>query len=171
MQPQADPLWGYFSHVAGQDGQIDAGELQRCLTSSGIGGSYQPFSKETCRIMITMLDRDYSGQMGFSEFKELWASLNQWKQAFMNFDRDRSGTMEPHELQQALVTFGYNLSPQALGGILRRYSNGGKVTFDDFVACIVKLRALTTQFQQRDTQRNGTATFRYDDFVQVTMSV
>ena len=79
MQPQADPLWGYFSHVAGQDGQIDAGELQRCLTSSGIGGSYQPFSKETCRIMITMLDRDYSGQMGFSEFKELWASLNQWK--------------------------------------------------------------------------------------------
>lgn len=62
-----------------QDGQIDAEELQRCLTSSGIGGSYQPFSKETCRIMITMLDRDYSGKMGFAEFKELWGALNQWK--------------------------------------------------------------------------------------------
>ena len=37
------------------------------------------FSKETCRIMIAMLDRDRSGKMGFNEFKELWAALNQWK--------------------------------------------------------------------------------------------
>ncbi len=62
-----------------QDGQIDADELQRCLTSSGIAGSYQMFSRETCVLMINMLDRDYSGQMGFNEFKELWGVLNQWK--------------------------------------------------------------------------------------------
>lgn len=30
-------------------------------------------------MMIAMLDRDYSGKMGFNEFKELWAALNQWK--------------------------------------------------------------------------------------------
>ncbi len=30
-------------------------------------------------IMINMLDRDFSGQMGFTEFKELWGVLNQWK--------------------------------------------------------------------------------------------
>ncbi len=65
--------------VVQQDGQIDAVELQNCLTRSGISGTYQPFSKETCVIMINMLDRDFSGQMGFSEFKELWAVLNQWK--------------------------------------------------------------------------------------------
>lgn len=29
--------------------------------------------------MIAMLDRDHSGKMGFNEFKELWAALNQWK--------------------------------------------------------------------------------------------
>ena len=62
-----------------QDGQIDADELQRCLTQSGIAGTYQQFSRETCVLMINMLDRDRSGQMGFSEFKELWAALNQWK--------------------------------------------------------------------------------------------
>ena len=28
----------------------------------------------------------------------------------------------------------------------------------------------TAMFQQRDMQRNGTATFRYDDFIQVAMS-
>ena len=67
-----------FAHLY-QDGQIDAEELQKCLTACGIGGTYEPFSKETCRIMIAMLDRDRSGKMGFSEFKELWTALNQWK--------------------------------------------------------------------------------------------
>ena len=64
----------------------------------------------------------------------------------MNFDRDRSGTVEPHELQQALVTFGYNLSPQAQGVMLRRYSNQGRVPFDAFVALCVRLRILTSKW-------------------------
>ncbi|XP_074918431.1 sorcin isoform X2 [Chelonoidis abingdonii] len=51
-----DPLYGYFAAVAGQDGQIDADELQRCLTQSGIAGGYKPFNLETCRLMISMLD-------------------------------------------------------------------------------------------------------------------
>jgi len=38
---QADPLYGYFSSVAGPDQQIDAKELQACLTRSGISGNYQ----------------------------------------------------------------------------------------------------------------------------------
>ena len=64
----------------------------------------------------------------------------------MNFDRDRSGTVEPQELQQALVSFGYNLSPQAMGVLLRRYSNNSRVSFDQFVALCVRLRALTGKF-------------------------
>lgn len=32
------------------------------------------------------------------------------------------------------------------------------------------LLCVTANFQQRDTMRNGTATFRYDDFIQVAMS-
>ena len=55
--PQADPLYGYFQAVAGQDQEIDRVELQRCLTASGISGSYQTFSKKTCGILIAMLDR------------------------------------------------------------------------------------------------------------------
>ena len=64
----------------------------------------------------------------------------------MNFDRDHSGTVEPHELQQCLVAFGYNLSPQAMGVLLRRYSNDGRIGFDDFVSLCVRLRALTCEY-------------------------
>uniref|UniRef100_A0A669BLU6 Sorcin n=1 Tax=Oreochromis niloticus TaxID=8128 RepID=A0A669BLU6_ORENI len=140
---QQDPLYGYFSAVAGQDGQISADELQRCLTQSGISGSYQPFSLETCRLMINMLDRDLSCTMGFNEFKDLWQALNGWRGTFASFDRDQSGTIEGHELQQAINSMGYNLSPQAMNCIMKRYSLNGRIPFDEFVSCAVRLRALT----------------------------
>lgn len=166
-----DPLYGYFSAVAGQDGQISADELQRCLTQSGLSGSYKPFSMEACRLMISMLDRDMSGMMGFHEFKELSQVLNSWKMTFSSYDQDRSGTVEPHELQKAIASMGYNLSPQAMNVIVKRFSTNNRITFDEFIACCVKLRALTDQFRRRDTSQNGTASFQYDDFIQVTMSL
>ncbi|KAM9722615.1 sorcin [Menidia menidia] len=168
---QQDPLYGYFSAVAGQDGQISADELQRCLTQSGISGSYQPFSLDTCKLMINMLDRDMSGTMGFNEFRDLWQALNGWKMTFTSFDRDGSGTVEGHELQQAITSMGYNLTPQAMNCILRRYSIHGRIPFDEFVSCSVRLRALTDQFRRRDTAQSGNASFQYDDFIQVTMSI
>jgi len=169
--PQAgmDPLYGYFQQVAGQDGQIDSQELQRCLTSAGIAGYYQPFSLETCRLMICMLDRDYSGKMGFNEFKELWTALNSWKGTFATYDRDRSGTIEPHEIHAAINSWGYNLTPQALNIIVKRYSDSGRIKFDDFVSCAIRLRLLTDHFRRRDTSQTGNAQFGYDDFIQVTM--
>lgn len=52
------------------------------------------------------VQRDMSGTMGFNEFKELWAVLNGWRQHFISFDSDRSGTVDPQELQKALTTMG-----------------------------------------------------------------
>ncbi|XP_062043447.1 grancalcin isoform X2 [Lepus europaeus] len=124
-----DPMWSYFTAVAGQDGEVDAEELQRCLTESGISGSYSPFSLETCRIMIAMLD----------------VSLNKIR--------------------------GYRLSPQTLNTIVRRYSKNGRIFFDDYVACCVKLRALTDFFRRRDHLQQGFVNFVYDDFLQGTMAI
>uniref|UniRef100_A0A8W4FM64 Grancalcin n=1 Tax=Sus scrofa TaxID=9823 RepID=A0A8W4FM64_PIG len=169
--PAGDPMWTYFTAVAGQDGEVDAEELQKCLTQSGISGTYSPFSLETCRIMIAMLDRDCTGKMGFNEFKELLAVINAWKQNFINIDHDRSGTVEHHELNQAIAAMGYRLSPQTLTAIVKRYSKNGRIFFDDYVACCVKLRALTDFFRRRDHLQQGMVNFSYDDFLQGTMTI
>ncbi|KGL84903.1 Sorcin, partial [Tinamus guttatus] len=158
-----DPMYACFSAVAGLDGQIDAEELQRCLTESGIVGTYKPFNLDTCRLMISMLDRDMSGSMGFNEFKELWAAINGWMQHFMTFDRDRSGTVDRQELEQALKSMGFRLSPVAVTAITRRYSTHGKIAFDDYIACCVRLRALTDCFKTRDVSQQGFVNFQYDD--------
>ncbi|KAL4675095.1 hypothetical protein H8957_008926 [Semnopithecus entellus] len=166
-----DSVYTYFSAVAGQDGELDAEELQRCLTQSGISGTYSPFSLETCRIMIAMLDRDYTGKLGFNEFKELWAALNAWKQNFMTVDQDGNGTVEHHELRQAIGLMGYRLRPQTITTIVKRYSKNGRIFFDDYVACCVKLRALTDFFRKRDHLQQGSVNFMYDDFLQGTMAI
>ncbi|XP_075067954.1 sorcin [Mixophyes fleayi] len=168
---QQDPMYGYFAAIAGQDGQIDPEELQRCLTQAGMSGGYKPFNVETCRLMIAMLDRDMSGKMGFNEFKELGMVLNGWKQNFMAFDSDRSGMVDAMELQRALGTMGYRLSPQALSVIVRRYSTHGRISFDDYIACCVKLRALTDTFRRRDAAQQGIVSFQYDDFILSIMSI
>ncbi|KAF5910773.1 hypothetical protein HPG69_004862 [Diceros bicornis minor] len=120
-----DPMWTYFTAVAGQ--------------------------------------RDYTGKMGFSEFKELWAALNAWKQNFIAIDQDQSGTIEPHELNQAIAAMGYRLSPHTLTAVVKRYSKNGRIFFDDYVACCVKLRALTDFFRRRDHLQQGVVNFVYDD--------
>ncbi|XP_073490139.1 grancalcin isoform X1 [Aquarana catesbeiana] len=169
--PGGDPMWSYFTAIAGQDGEVDAEELQRCLTQAGVHGTYTPFSLETCRIMIAMLDRDHTGKMGFNEFKELWAALSAWKQNFCTFDQDRSGSVEPHELNQAIMSMGYRLNPNTINTIVKRYSKSGRIFFDDYVACCVKLRALTDIFRRRDSMQQGIVNFMYDDFLQNTMAI
>lgn len=48
--------------------------------------------------------------MGFNEFKELWTALNAWKQNFLTIDQDQSGTVEHHELNQAIAAMGKSVS-------------------------------------------------------------
>lgn len=37
------------------------------------------FSKDVCRSMVSMLDVDKSGKLGFEEFKTLWVDIRNWK--------------------------------------------------------------------------------------------
>lgn len=64
-------------------------------------------SQETCRLMISMFDRDHSGTINVQEFQQLYDYIEQWKRCFQSFDKDNSGNISPEELHQALSAFGY----------------------------------------------------------------
>ncbi|KNC86773.1 hypothetical protein SARC_01106 [Sphaeroforma arctica JP610] len=167
-----DPLYQWFLSVdTDRSGFIDQDELQRCLTMSGLSGSWKPFSAETCRLMIAMLDRDQNGTLSFDEFKNLWQIVNGWKQVFLQADADRSGFIDERELQQCINNLGYRLSPQTVQSMTKRYSDNSskQLAFDDFVACIVRMRALTDGFMVLDHQRTGVVQMPYDKFIQLSM--
>jgi hypothetical protein len=176
-------LQGLFEHYKSQAHQaIQAEELSRILNDSpNIRNYYKiTWSIELCKIMISMLDRSKDGLMQWQEFNELLQCLTYWYQCFCQYDTDRSGFIEAHELGRVIrEKFGYQLSQNALTTLLKRYSRAmddGRclIAFDDFVSLSVRLRAYTEAFRARDRQMNGGTetghcTFGYDDFLQCVM--
>jgi len=53
-------------------------------------------------LCLGMFDRDQSGTIEPHEFQGLWNYLTQWKTLFDQFDRDRSGTIDAGELNTGL---------------------------------------------------------------------
>ena len=55
------------------------------------------------------------------EFAGLWKYISDWQNVFRHFDRDRSGSIDGHELADALRNFGYDLSPFLLQLLEQKY--------------------------------------------------
>ena len=59
--------------------------------------------------------------------------------------RDKSGTINQSELNEALASFGYNLSPPIMKLLIERFdrTNSNAVSFDDFIQCCLALQVNT----------------------------
>jgi len=132
----------FFKKVAGNDGEIDAFELQAVLNSAfkkEMNG--KEFSLEACRSMVAMVDRDRNGKLDYEEFRSMWVTVMGYKSNFVNYDKDHSGDMNAVELRDALSTLGFKLSTPVLSSLALRYANKkGLVSIDDYIqiCCRVK---------------------------------
>ncbi|KAH9180312.1 hypothetical protein EDB89DRAFT_2216779 [Lactarius sanguifluus] len=169
----ADPqLWQWFSAVdTDRSGSITVNELQAAL----VNGNWSSFDLDTVKMLMNMFDTDRSGTIGFAEFSGLWKYISDWQGVFRHFDRDRSGSIDGHELSEALRTFGYNLAPSLLVLIEQKYASAPTsgygpppgITFDRFVRACVTVKTLTEAFQRVDSDRDGWVTISYEDFMKV----
>lgn len=159
-----DSLWPLFLQVdKDRTGQLTEAELQRAL----VNGDYTAFDQHTVRMMIRMFDTDRSGTINFDEFCGLWGFLASWRGLFDRFDVDRSGSISLREFEDALVAFGYRLSPQFVqllfGTYARSHSRGRGddynrekvLSFDLFVQACISLKRMTDVFKRYDTDRDG----------------
>ncbi|XP_049959739.1 calpain-A isoform X1 [Schistocerca serialis cubense] len=130
----------------------------------------QGFSKDTCRSMIAMMDVDRSGKLGYEEFKALWTDIRHWRTIFKMHDKENSGVFSAFELRQALNAAGYRLNNHILNILMHRYGTvDGKITFDDFMMCAVKLKAMIDMFRERDPKGTNSATFSLEEWVEKTI--
>ncbi|XP_049882091.1 calpain-A-like isoform X2 [Pectinophora gossypiella] len=103
----------------------------------------QGFSKEVCRSMIAMLDKDNSGGLGFEEFKGLWIDLRNWRAVFRLYDVEGRGAIPAHALRDALHSAGYTVNAHVLNVLAHRYGGSdGYIQFDDFIMCAVRLKTM-----------------------------
>ncbi|KAE9406768.1 EF-hand [Gymnopus androsaceus JB14] len=174
--PGTDPtLWTYFTGVdTDRSGSITANELQQAL----VNGNWTKFDLDTVKMLMSIFDVDRSGTINYNEFAGLWKYIQDWQGVFRHFDRDQSGTIEGHELAEALRSFGYNLSPQLLRLIEQKYASAPTsgygpppgITFDRFVRACVVVKTLTESFQRADVNRSGYVQFSYEQFMSIVLS-
>ncbi|KAJ9624813.1 hypothetical protein H2203_004763 [Taxawa tesnikishii (nom. ined.)] len=171
-----DALWPLFVAVdKDRTGQLTESSLRRAL----VNGDYTAFDPHTVKMMIRMFDTDRSGTINFDEFCGLWGFLAAWRSLFDRFDADRSGNISFDEFGDALVAFGYRLSPQFVQLLFSTYARnvGGRgddtyggpgaghggyghgrekgLSFDLFVQACISLKRMTDVFKKYDDDRDG----------------
>uniref|UniRef100_A0A8C2IIK6 Calpain 8 n=1 Tax=Cyprinus carpio TaxID=7962 RepID=A0A8C2IIK6_CYPCA len=104
------------------------------------------FSMETCRLIISLLDKDGSGKLGLMEFQILWIKIQKYLVIYIylgKHDTDNSGTMSSYEMRDAMKEAGFQLNNEVLQVIISRYANQQcTVDFDSFVGCLIHLEML-----------------------------
>ncbi|XP_057655491.1 calpain-A-like isoform X2 [Diorhabda carinulata] len=164
-------VYEFFLRLAGEDKEVDWMELKDILDYSlksvlKVDG----FSKDVCRSMISMLDTDKSGKLGFVEFTELWDSIRQWKNVWMLYDKDQSGTFSGFELRQALNSAGFRLNNKILNILMHRYGNkNGEMDFEDFMMCAIKLKTMIELFKKKQSNSTRNASFSIDEWLENTL--
>jgi len=159
-----DALWPLFLTVdKDRSGQLSEDELRRAL----VNGDYTAFDPHTVKMMIRMFDTDRSGTVNFDEFCGLWGFLAAWRGLFDRFDTDRSGNISLREFEDALVAFGYRLSPQFVQLLFSTYARSHSrgrgdeherqkvLSFDLFVQACISLKRMTDVFKKYDSDRDG----------------
>uniref|UniRef100_A0A8C1HIP4 Calpain-1 catalytic subunit n=1 Tax=Cyprinus carpio carpio TaxID=630221 RepID=A0A8C1HIP4_CYPCA len=161
-----------FAQLSGEDMEISVHELRNILNR--VVGKHRDlktdgFSLESCRCMVSLLDKDGSARLGIVEFRILWNKIRKWLGIFRQFDLDKSGTMSSYEMRLAVESAGFKLNNRLHQIIVARYADGDTIDFDNFVCCLVKLEAMFRTFRELDKKGSGIAELSFSEWLYLTM--
>ncbi|KAL1006216.1 hypothetical protein UPYG_G00069370 [Umbra pygmaea] len=153
----------HFKHMfmqhAGNDSEVSALELQIILDKVVNNRSHvktDGFTLETCRNIISLMDRDGTEKLGLVEFHALWTKIQKYLEIFKHNDSDNTGTMSSHEMRGALIEAGFQLNSEVLQLIVSRYADSAyAIDFDSFVGCLIRVEMLFKIFKTLDKNNSG----------------
>merc|ERR1712032_38622 len=100
---------------------------------------------EELKAMIAEVDDDNSGEIEFPEFLKLMASklqetdsVEEMREAFMVFDRDKSGSVSSSELKHVMCNLGEQVTNEEVEEMIKEADadGDGELSFDDFLQFI-----------------------------------
>ncbi|CDQ90436.1 unnamed protein product [Oncorhynchus mykiss] len=167
-----DSFRAMFAQLSGEDMEISVRELRTILNrvvTKHRDLKTDGFSMESCRGMVSLLDKDGSARLGIVEFQILWNKIRKWLGIFRQFDLDKSGCMSSYEMRLALESAGFKLNNRLNQVLVARYAENEVIDFDNFVCCLVKLEAMFKAFQTLDREGAGTAEMNVTEWLYMTM--
>lgn len=153
IQPhELQSLQGWFSAMdQDKSGTITAQELVNAPWPGGVS-----FDPTTCYKLVRTFDNDWTGTITFYEFAALFKFVMFLHSIFQMADQNRSGTLEPMELQWALQQAGFMVDEQSVRPYLKRFqSNQVNISFASFVALATQLAHARAVFDKLDTDHDG----------------
>ncbi|XP_042331089.1 calpain-8 [Sceloporus undulatus] len=154
-----DEFKNLFEKLSGEDCEMTANELQTILNrviTKRTDIKSDGFSINTCREMISLLDNHGTGTLGLVEFKILWMKIQKYLDIYKKVDTDYSGTIDAHEMRNALKEAGFTLNNKVQHTIALRYACSKlTIDFDGFLACMIRLETLFKMFQMLDKDKRG----------------
>jgi len=120
------------------NGTISKSELGKIMSALG-----QDKTQKELDEILTRFDDDHSGNISYEEYKAIIDANKlshiemeiQLREAFLVFDRDKSGTLDREELREVLTQMGEPLNARQTEHVLGKIDlNGdGKIEVDEFV--------------------------------------
>ncbi|XP_074531601.1 calpain-1 catalytic subunit-like isoform X2 [Halichoeres trimaculatus] len=159
-ESDVDPHFKHlFQQIAGNDNEVSVFELVKILNNVVAHRSdvkTDGFTLETCRLIISLLDKDESDKLGLLEFHLLWSKIQKYLDIFKAYDSDYSGTMSSHEMRGAAIEAGFHINSEVLQAIISRYADARyAIDFDSFVGCLIKLEMLFRMFKALEKDGSG----------------
>eukprot|EP00995_Heteronema_vittatum_P008886 NODE_4149_length_605_cov_30.368705_g2986_i0.p1 GENE.NODE_4149_length_605_cov_30.368705_g2986_i0~~NODE_4149_length_605_cov_30.368705_g2986_i0.p1 ORF type:complete len:129 (-),score=39.05 NODE_4149_length_605_cov_30.368705_g2986_i0:218-580(-) len=113
---------------------------------------------------------DRSGRITFNEFQSLHQYITSMQNGFRACDKDNSGFLDSREVEQAVTTSGYTLTPQTFAALMQKFDRNrrGGLTLDGYIELCCFLGTSRNIFASYDTQRRGSVTFSFDQFIYVS---
>ncbi|KAM5165272.1 calpain-2 catalytic subunit-like [Mantella aurantiaca] len=164
-----------FSRYANQSSEMYAEQLQRLLnevviTDPTFTADRSAFSLDSCRGILMLMDLNVNGKLSLQEFSRLWKRLNMCKDMFRSTDVNQSGYIDGYGLTRAVQDLGLPVSDAVMNIMLLRYGNHSKkLTFADFVSCLIRLETVTKVFQNL-TKDGGGIYLSAEEWMQIIMS-
>ncbi|XP_073527899.1 calpain-13-like [Phyllobates terribilis] len=164
-----------FARYANQTSEMYAEHLQMLLNDVVIAdqtfvADRAEFSLDSCRGILMLMDLNANGRLSLNEFGRLWKRLNMCKDLFRTIDMNQTGLLDGFGLTRAVQEAGLVVSDAVLNIMILRYANyAQKMSFADFVCCMIRLETVTKVFQ--NLTKDGVGVYlSAEEWMQIIMS-
>ncbi|XP_066450567.1 calpain-8-like [Eleutherodactylus coqui] len=163
-----------FQKVAGDKGEVTAKGIQTILNqllSKNTDLKSNGLTLDTCREMVSLMDMDGTRTLSLTEFKTLWLKLQKYINIFIKNEKNKSGSVDAHEMRSALKDAGFSLNNKVQQTIAQRYSESDlTINFDSFICCLIRLDTLMKMFTLLDKKNSGTIKLNVTEWLCATLA-